>query len=78
MALLLACLEAPLLEAVEVVPFSIATIDLEEMVALEAVAAVREETPMTDGPITSLDMEPQTPVVVVVVVPETETSSNIQ
>jgi hypothetical protein len=42
----------------------------------EGVVAVREETPVTDGLITSLVMEPQTPVVVVVVVLETQTWSS--
>jgi hypothetical protein len=69
---------APLLEAVEVAPFSGVTmsLDLEEMLAPEEEVAVREGTPLTDGLITSLDMELQTPVVVEAVVPETQTSSN--
>jgi hypothetical protein len=64
------------LEAVEVVPFWTATIDLEEMLAPGEEVAVQAVTLATAGLITSLDMELQTPVVVEAVVPETQTSIN--
>jgi hypothetical protein len=64
------------LEAVEVVPFWTATIDLEETEAPGEVVAVQAVTLTTAGLTTSLVTALQTLVVEVVVEPETQTSSN--
>jgi hypothetical protein len=73
MALLLAFLAAPSLEAVEAVPFSTATIDPEVMAELEAEAEEPVEMPLTAGLIITPPQELLIPVVVVVVEPEMET-----